>query len=71
MAAYGMPRLQVLRAATSVNAKAFHLDKLGWIKKDHIADIIGVYGNPEKDLKVLRKVHLVIHNGGIIKNERE
>jgi imidazolonepropionase-like amidohydrolase len=70
MAAYGMPRLQVLRAATSVNAKAFHLDKLGWIKPGYLADIIGVSGNPEKDIKDLRAVPLVIKAGSIIKSQK-
>lgn len=69
MVAYGMSRLQVLRAATSVNAKAFHLNKLGWVKRGYIADIIGVSGNPETDIKSLRKVPLVIQNGRLIKSD--
>lgn len=69
MSAYGMPRIQVLRAATSINAQTFHLQKLGWIKTGYIADIIAVYGNPEEDLKTFRNVPLVIQGGRIIKNE--
>jgi imidazolonepropionase-like amidohydrolase len=69
MSAYGMPRIQVLRAATSINAQTFHLQKLGWIKTGYIADIIAVYGNPEQDLKTFRNVPLVIQGGRIIKNE--
>ncbi|MDA8685931.1 amidohydrolase family protein [Robiginitalea sp.] len=69
MSVYGMPRIQVLRAATSINAATFHLEKLGWIKSGYIADIIAVKGNPEADLKTFRNVPLVIQAGKVIKNE--
>ena len=69
MSAYGMPIVQVLRAATSINAETFHLEKLGRIKTGFIADLIAVKGNPELDLKTFRNVPLVIQGGAIVKNE--
>lgn len=69
MSAYGMPIIQVLRAATSINAETFHLEKLGRIKTGFIADLIAVKGNPELDLKTFRNVPVVIQGGAIVKNE--
>jgi len=63
---YGMPALQALRAATSVNAKVLHLDdRLGAIKPGLLADIIAVEGDPVQDIKALRKVRLVIKGGNL------
>ena len=67
MEAYGMPRLEVLRAATSVNAEAFHLNRLGYVRKGYWADLIAVPGDPSGDLKGFREVSLVMLNGKVIK----
>jgi imidazolonepropionase-like amidohydrolase len=69
MASYGMSALQVLRAATSVNARAFHLDRLGMIREGFLADLIAVPGDPSTDIKAMRAVSLVLLNGKIVKNE--
>lgn len=69
MGAYGMPKLQVLRAATSVNAQAFHLARLGQVREGFLADLIAVPGDPAADLKALRTVSLVLLNGKIVKDE--
>jgi imidazolonepropionase-like amidohydrolase len=69
MAEYGMPALQVLQAATSVNARAFHLDQLGQIREGYLADLIAVPGDPSADMKALRTVPLVMLNGKIVKDE--
>ena len=68
MVEYGMAPIDVLRAATSVNAKTFHLDKLGEIKKGFIADLIAVPGDPGKDITVLRRVNKVWLEGKQIKS---
>jgi imidazolonepropionase-like amidohydrolase len=68
MAAYGMDPLNVLRAATSVNAETFHLNRLGRIQKGYLADLIAVKGNPMEDIKALREVSLVLLDGKIVKS---
>ncbi|KAA6432617.1 amidohydrolase family protein [Rufibacter glacialis] len=63
---YGMSPLEVLRAATSGNARLFHLDqRLGSVKTGLLADLISVAGDPLKDISALRKVNLVMKGGQI------
>ena len=69
MVEYGMKPIDVLKSATSVNADVFgYADKIGRIKKDLLADIIAVEGDPTNDIKNTRKVKLVIKDGVIYKN---
>lgn len=67
MVSYGMEPLQVLRAATSVNARVFHLNNLGQVKKGFLADLIAMPGDPGKDIAALRNVKLVLLGGVIVK----
>ena len=68
MAEYGMPAIDVLKSATSVNADVFgYGDKIGRIKKGLLADIIAVEGDPSADIKNIRKVKLVMKDGVIYK----
>ncbi len=68
MGAAGMPAVQVLTAATSGNARIFHLDgKVGAVKVGLLADLIAVPGDPTQDLTTLRNVDLVIKNGVVVK----
>ena len=69
MVAYGMQPLDVLKAATSGNAKTFHLKNLGQVKKDHLADLIAVPGDPGKDIKVLREVRFVMLGGKVVRSD--
>jgi imidazolonepropionase-like amidohydrolase len=51
MVEYGMKPIDVLRAATSVNASIFgYADKLGRIRKGFLADIIVIDGDPSKTI---------------------
>lgn len=63
MVEYGMQPLEVLKSATSLNAKIFHLDNLGRLQKGFLADIIAVEGNPTNDIKNMRKVKYVMKDG--------
>jgi imidazolonepropionase-like amidohydrolase len=64
MVAYGMTPLDVLRAATSTNAKIFHLDnEVGRIKENLKADILVVKGDPSKNISDLRQVKWVMKDG--------
>ena len=60
---YGMKPLEVLRSATSVNAKAFHLDNLGKIQPGLLADLIAVQGKPDLEIVDIRNVKLVMKGG--------
>lgn len=63
MVAYGMKPLAVLKSATSGNAKMFHLNQLGNLKKGFLADIIAVKGNPVEDISVVKNVSFVMKDG--------
>ncbi len=71
MVEYGMQPLMVLRAATSVNAKAFHLDnQVGSLKEGLKADIVIVQGDPSKIISDVRKVKFVMKDGVIYRSEK-
>jgi imidazolonepropionase-like amidohydrolase len=60
----GMPALEVLAAATSVNARAFHIDdRVGTIRAGLLADLVAVDGDPGVDIRVLRRIRLVMKGG--------
>jgi imidazolonepropionase-like amidohydrolase len=64
---YGMPALEVLRAATSGNARAFHVDdKMGTIRAGLLADLVAVEGDPAANVRALRKVRMVMKGGHIV-----
>lgn len=67
MVEYGMKPLDVLIAATSGNAGMFHLDTLGKLKKDFLADIIAVKGNPLENISAMKNVSFVMKDGIIYK----
>ena len=69
MVDYGMSPMEVLKAATSVNAEVFHLEKLGKLEKNYLADLIAVPGDPTKNIEAMRQVKLVVKNGMVYKNE--
>jgi imidazolonepropionase-like amidohydrolase len=69
MVEYGMPALDVLRSATSVNANVFHLgDKVGTLAKGLLADLIVVDGDPAANISALRKIKMVMKNGMLVDN---
>jgi len=68
MVDYGMKSIDALRAATSVNAKVFHLAQLGNIKPKFLADLIAVEGDPTKDISLMSDVSFVMKDGVIYKN---
>jgi len=68
MVDYGMNPIKALQSATSLNAKMFHLDNLGQLKKGFLADIIAVEGNPTKDIKAMQNVTFVMKDGVVYRN---
>lgn len=66
MVNYGMKPLQVLQAATSINAKAMQIqNKVGFIKAGHLADLVFFEGDPSVSISALRKPLWVMKDGVI------
>ena len=67
----GMTETQALLAATSVNAKIVRMqDQLGRIRPNFAADLIGVNGDPTRDIETVRDVRFVMKGGTIYKNAK-
>jgi imidazolonepropionase-like amidohydrolase len=64
---YGMKPVAVLTSATSQNARMFHLNKLGNLKKGYWADIIAVKGDPLEDISRMKDVVFVMKDGIVYK----
>lgn len=67
MAAAGMPPAQVLMAATSGNARAFHLTDRGAIVPGLLADLVAVRGDPARDIAAVKRVALVMKGGVVVR----
>ena len=64
MVEYGMRPLDVLRAATSVNAKAMHWeDMVGSLRKGLKADLAVFEGDPSVNISDVRRVRFVMKDG--------
>jgi imidazolonepropionase-like amidohydrolase len=69
LVAYGMKPPDALRAATSVAAKALHLeDRVGAVRKGMVADLAAFEGDPTRDAAALRprNVRLVMKGGVVV-----
>jgi imidazolonepropionase-like amidohydrolase len=72
MLEYGMKPLDILKAATSVNAKALHMEnEIGAIAPGLLADIVVVNGDPTKKISDARNVVLVMKDGVIYRQEKK
>ena len=60
---YGMKPWQALETATSMAAKAWHVDDLGTLAPGKIADLIIVAGDPLKNIQDAANVQYVMKNG--------
>ena len=68
MVEYGMTPLDALKAATSGNARTFHLgDRLGQVTPGLLADLVAVEGDPTVRIGDLRKVRMVMKGGQVIR----
>lgn len=70
MVEYGMAPIDVLRSATTTNAKYLDIDRYtGRIQNGFTADIIAIDGNPTVEIADLRKVAFVMKDGVIYRDE--
>src|SRR5437899_9774308 len=68
MVAWGMPIVDALRSATSIDARVLHIaDKIGAVKTGLFADLIAVEGDPTHDVSALRRVRFVMKGGALYK----
>jgi len=68
MVDYGMPALDALRSATSVDADVLHMQaQIGRIAPNLLADLVAVQGDPTQSIGALRKVSLVMKDGRIVR----
>ena len=64
----GMPAAQVLIAATSGNARIFHLTNRGEIKPGLLADLVAVDGDPNRDVSGVRNIRFVMKGGQVVRS---
>ena len=70
MVKFGMTPLQVLRAATIVNAQMMEWDaKIGSIEPGKFADFVAVCGDPLADITELERVKFVMKGGQVMRND--
>ncbi len=68
----GIPPMDIIRAATLVNARFFRVeDRLGSIEEGKLADLIVVEGDPLADIANVRNVRRIMLNGSWIPAEDE
>ncbi len=63
----GMPAAEVMIAATSGNARIFHLTDRGAIKPGLLADLVAIAGDPTKDVSAVEHVRFVMKGGEIVR----
>jgi imidazolonepropionase-like amidohydrolase len=67
-AAAGIPNSDILRRATSLNARIIGMeDRIGSLEQGKKADIIAVEGDPLKELDAMRRVDMVMKGGVFVK----
>jgi imidazolonepropionase-like amidohydrolase len=70
MAQAGMPAPDVLIAATSGNARFFHIaDRLGAVKPGLLADLVAVEGDPTREIGAVRRVRMVMKGGVLVRRD--
>jgi imidazolonepropionase-like amidohydrolase len=67
MVKLGMSPLEALEAATAVSARIIRRDDLGHVRKDNLADLAAVDGDPTKDIGAIARVGFVMKDGAVIR----
>ncbi len=67
----GIKPVEVLKSATSVNAKVLNLQsKVGQIKNGLNADFVVVRGNPLNDIRAIQETQLVVRKGMVLSRDK-
>ncbi|HEX8112516.1 MAG TPA: amidohydrolase family protein [Kofleriaceae bacterium] len=69
MVRLGMKPLAALRAATSSDAQLLGRDDLGTLEPGKTADVVGVPGDPSRDIAAVEKVFFVMKDGVVYRND--
>jgi len=70
MVEYGLPVMDALKAATSINSRAFHMDdRLGFLKQGFLADVVVVSGDPSKNIADVKKVKFVMKEAVVYRKD--
>jgi imidazolonepropionase-like amidohydrolase len=65
----GMTPLQAIRAATMVSAELIDVDDRGLLEPGLLADVIGVPGDPLRNIEVTEQVGFVMKGGQVYRND--
>jgi len=68
MVEVGMPPIEAIKSATSVNAALLNNDKIGALEAGRYADIVACGKNPLDDITELQRIIFVMKDGVVIKN---
>jgi len=66
MVKYGMTPLEAIQAATLNASLALGRDDVGIVEKGRYADLVGVKGDPLKDVTALERVSAVVKGGELV-----
>jgi imidazolonepropionase-like amidohydrolase len=67
---HGMPPAAAIQSATVVDASAMGWqDQIGSLEKGKYADVVGVSGDPLKDITELERVKFVMKGGKVVRND--
>ena len=70
MVELGLSPVQALQAGTKNAAELMGWsDRVGVIRKDMLADLVAVKGNPVSDVRLLQHVQFVMKDGVVYKDE--
>ncbi|HSR00695.1 MAG TPA: amidohydrolase family protein [Sphingomicrobium sp.] len=65
----GMAAAEVMIAATSGNARIFHLTDRGEVRPGLLADLVAVDGDPTRDVLAVRNIRLVMKGGTVVRQQ--
>jgi len=68
MVEVGMPPMEAIKCATSINAAVLENDKIGALATGRFADIVACTNNPLEDITELQRIVFVMKDGAVIKD---